>query len=139
MPELAEVEHARRRWDVALGERVREVVVASPHVRVFRGTDTDALARALAGQPFVGSAAKGKQTAFRFGRGGPLWLGLHLGMSGRLGVEAVGHGPAKHEHFLLHTSKHVLVYRDPRHFGRVLFYEGEGEPDWWSKIAPSVL
>jgi formamidopyrimidine-DNA glycosylase len=139
MPELAEVEHARRFWHAAaLGQRVREVVITAPRARVFRGTDVDALG-ALAGKALVGSAAKGKQMAFRFGRGGSLWLGLHLGMSGRLGVEVANHEPAKHEHLLLRLASQTLVYSDPRHFGRVLFYEGEGEPPWWSKIAPSVL
>lgn len=139
MPELAEVEHARRLWDAALGERVREVVVASPGSRVFRGTDVRALCAALAGRALVGSAAKGKQMAFRFGQHGTRWLGLHLGMSGRLAVGPAGHAPAKHEHLLLRLSGQTLIYRDPRHFGRVLYHQGAGEPAWWEKIAPSVL
>ena len=139
MPELAEVEHSRRLWDVALGDRVREVVIASPKARVFRGTDVDALEAALPGKALAGSEAKGKQMAFRFGRGGSLWLGLHLGMSGRLLVGAPDHEPAKHEHLVLRQTKRSLVFFDPRHFGRVLFHAGAGEPAWWSAIAPSVL
>jgi formamidopyrimidine-DNA glycosylase len=139
MPELAEVEHARRVWDAGAGARVREVVVATPRSRVFRGTDVGALRAALAGRALVGSEARGKQLAFRFGPRGALWLGVHLGMSGRLRAEPPGHAPAKHEHLVLRQAARALVFADPRHFGRVLFHPGPGEPAWWSALAPSVL
>lgn len=135
MPELAEVEHARRVWDPALGERIEEVSIASPTPRVFRGTDRDALREALVGETFDGSEARGKQLAFRFG---PTWLGLHLGMSGGLVLEDAAYAPRRHDHLVLRTATHALVFHDPRHFGRVLFDAGDEEPAWWSKMAPSV-
>ncbi|HEU4406832.1 MAG TPA: DNA-formamidopyrimidine glycosylase family protein [Polyangiaceae bacterium] len=138
MPELAEVEHARRLWDVGLGRRVHEVTIRSPGSRVFRGADVDELSAALGGRALHSSAAKGKQMAFRFGPGGAAWLGLHLGMSGRLLVEAADYEPAKHDHLVLRQAGRSLVFSDPRHFGRVRFHQG-GEPSWWASIAPSVL
>ncbi|HEU4538452.1 MAG TPA: DNA-formamidopyrimidine glycosylase family protein, partial [Polyangiaceae bacterium] len=141
MPELAEVEHARRLWNVALGDRVREVLVRSPAARVLRGVDPEALGAALTGQPLVASEAKGKQLAFRFGRGGGAWLGLHLGMSGRLLVEPPDYDPTRHDHLVLRQAGRALVFRDPRHFGRVRFDQPPpgAEPAWWAAIAPSVL
>jgi formamidopyrimidine-DNA glycosylase len=138
MPELAEVDHARRLWDVGIGRRVHEVVVRSPGSRVFRGADVDALCASLTGRALVASEAKGKQMVFRFGAAGDAWLGLHLGMSGSLLVEAADHEPAKHEHLVLRQAGRSLVFRDPRHFGRVRFHRG-GEPSWWADLAPSLL
>jgi hypothetical protein len=39
VPELAEVEHSRRLWDVGVGLEVEEVLVRRPEIRIFRGTD----------------------------------------------------------------------------------------------------
>ena len=139
MPELAEVEHARRLWDAAVGATVTAVRSASPRARPLRDVDLDALAAALVGEKLTGSEARGKQMAFRFGAKGDRWLGLHLGMSGRLRVEPAGHEPARHEHLVIDTDAGALVFHDPRGFGRVRFARGEDEPAWWSSIAPSVL
>ncbi len=139
MPELAEVEHARRLWDAAVGATVTAVRSASPRARPLRDVDLDALTAALVGQKLAGSEARGKQMAFRFGAEGDRWLGLHLGMSGRLRVEPAGHEPARHEHVVIDTDAKALVFHDPRGFGRVRFARGEDEPAWWSSIAPSVL
>ena len=136
MPELAEVEHARRRWNPALNERVDDVLIASPTPRVFRGTDRHALRDALVGATFAGSEARGKQLALRFG---DAWLGLHLGMSGALVLEDAAYVPRKHDHLVVRTARHSMVFNDPRHFGRVLFHAGPDEPAWWSTLAPSVL
>ena len=139
MPELAEVEHARRLWDVALGEPVTAVHTASPHTRALREIDPDALRAALTGTTLVSSEARGKQMAFRFGPGGARWLGLHLGMSGRLRVEPAGYEPARHDRLVVDTAARALVFHDPRGFGRVRFHRGDDEPGWWSSLAPSVL
>lgn len=139
MPELAEVEHARRLWDAARGAAVTAVRSASPRVRALRDVDLDAVAAALVGAALTDSEARGKQMAFRFGPEGDAWLGVHLGMSGRLRVEPAGHEPARHEHLVLDTAAGALVFHDPRGFGRVRFARGEAEPAWWSSIAPSVL
>ena len=95
MPELAEVEYFRRQWDSGFGRRVIRVATHSGK-RVFRGTDVAALETALTGTRLLGSEGHGKQMLFRFSRGAS--LGIHLGMSGQLGVEAAGISPGKHDH-----------------------------------------
>lgn len=139
MPELAEVEHARQLWDAGLGDPVTEVAVARPAVRVFRQLDVPALRERLLGQPLAASESRGKQMVFRFGAERRIWLGLHLGMEGDLRVEAAGFPAGKHDHLLLRQERRTLVFYDGRHFGRVMFYEGDGVPEWWSKLAPSIL
>ena len=147
MPELAEVEHARRQWNVGLGAAVREVLIARPEIRVFRGTDVAALRRRLPGRVLSRSEANGKQMLFHFeplpGKGEKtrLWLGVHLGMRGDLRVETTADfQPGKHDHLVLRQEGgRALVFEDQRHFGRILFHEGAEPPAWWTRLAPSVL
>jgi len=79
MPELAEVEFYRRKWEAGVDEIVLRVHLNGTR-RLFRGTDTHAAARALTSAKLCSSAAHGKQMLFRFSRDG--WLGIHLGMTG---------------------------------------------------------
>src|SRR2546428_14105476 len=105
MPELAEVEFYRRRWDAGVGRRIRRVSLHAS-CRVFRGTDASALVRSLEGARLVASTIHGKQMLFRFSRQG--WLGLHLGMTGELRVEGAGlrAGP-QDQHGLPHIGQGV--------------------------------
>jgi formamidopyrimidine-DNA glycosylase len=135
MPELAEVDYYRRQWDPGLGEKVVRVQV-HPAKRVFRGTNARALSRKLAGARLENSQASGKQMVFRFS--GRLWVGLHLGMTGKLSVGAPNHSPGKHDHFVLFQKDRALVFTDMRQFGQVLFHEGQQPPEWWRAIAPAV-
>jgi len=137
MPELAEVEFFRKRWDrAARGATIRRVHL-HPTARVFRGIDLRALRGSLAGARLLESEARAKQILFRFSRGG--WLGIHLGMSGELRVEPRAYAPARHDHFALETARHMLVFSDPRMFGRVQSHRGTNPPGWWTAIAPAVL
>jgi len=52
MPELAEVEYARKRWDPGLNHEVLAVELHAKK-RIFRGTDTRALRRHLVRQKFL--------------------------------------------------------------------------------------
>jgi formamidopyrimidine-DNA glycosylase len=135
MPELAEVEYFRRRWDAGLRQRVFE---ARPHAvkRVFRGTDARLLERTLRGATLCSSETRGKQILFRFSKNG--WLGVHLGMSGKLRVEPPDFAPGKHDHLVLLQKRHSLVFSDPRMFGRVRFHHGKVAPSWWSTLPPPV-
>lgn len=137
MPELAEVELSRRRWDVARNVPVRAVRCAREAARVLRDVQVDAVREALAGSALAHSEARGKQLAFRFGA--DRWLGLHLGMTGELLVEAPDHAPARYDHLVIEAGEVALVFRDPRGFGRVRFDVADGEPAWWSSLAPSVV
>ncbi len=135
MPELAEVEYYRQQWASGLGSKVLAVELHSGK-RIFRGTDTQALAEGLRGATLIASEARGKQMAFRFSR--DLWMAIHLGMTGTLRIEPPGYTSAKHDHLLLRQRGRALVFRDPRQFGRVLHFHGAGEPPWWSSIAPAL-
>lgn len=136
MPELAEVEFFRKRWSVAHGERII-AVLTHPRAKIFRGTDPAALARELTGARLLDSSAAAKQMLFRFS--GDRWLGVHLGMSGELRVESAHDTPGKHDHLVLRTAKHALVFEDPRMFGRVDLHVGAEPPAWWTRIAPPLL
>ncbi len=136
MPELAEVEFFRKRWDSAAHGRKIAAVRLHAKAKVFRGTDPSAVERALAGATLLSSATAAKQMVFRFS--GDAWLGLHLGMSGELHVESAGYVAGKHDHLILDTAAQALVFTDPRMFGRVQFYQGAEAPRWWADIAPAI-
>jgi formamidopyrimidine-DNA glycosylase len=137
MPELAEVEFYRKRWALAATGAKINAVSLHEKARIFRGTDTKRLREAIAGAKFISSETAAKQMLFRFS--GAAWLGIHLGMSGELIVEPPIHPPRKHDHLVLTTAKHALVFADPRMFGRVQFHLGKNPPTWWTSIAPAIL
>lgn len=137
MPELAEVEFFRKRWaQAALGQRIVQVQVHD-RSRILRGVDLTALRRALPGATLQSSQAAAKQMLFRFS--GDAWLGLHLGMSGELRVAPPHVEAGRHDHLVLRTDRHALVFTDPRMFGRVTFHVGAEPPGWWTGIAPALL
>lgn len=137
MPELAEVEFYRKRWALAATGQHVDAVLLHPGARPLRHVDAVTLCRALTGARLESSSAAAKQMCFRFSGG--TWLGLHLGMSGELFTAPPEYPPGKHDHLVLRSPTHALVYRDPRMFGRVEFHRGTGEPRWWSRIAPPIL
>jgi len=136
MPELAEVEYIRKQWDAGIGQPIRTVEVRAGK-RIFRGTDVEALVETLTGAKLLGSETRGKQMLFRFSRGG--WLGIHLGMSGHLRVEAADFAAGKHDHLVLRQKQQALVFEDPRMFGRVRFHAGKDAPEWWTSLPPALI
>lgn len=137
MPELAEVEFFRKRWHLAAkGQRV-DTVQLHPTAKVFRGADPAEIVRVLTGARFVDSSTAAKQMLFRFS--GDAWLGVHLGMTGDLYAKDRDYVPQKHDHLVLVTKRHALVFTDPRMFGRVQFHQGPKPPEWWTTIAPPIL
>ena len=135
MPELAEVEFFRRRWDVGVGQKIAAVTLHAEK-RIFRGNDLTTLTRVLPGARLLASEARGKQMLFRFSH--DAWLGVHLGMTGELRHEPPEFSVGKHDHLVLAQSRQSLVFSDPRLFGRVLFHHGASVPEWWSRL-PSAL
>lgn len=135
MPELAEVEYFRKRWDPGLGRAIKNVQLHGEK-RIFRGTDVRALERRLVRQELLRSRARGKQMLFEFSGGN--WLGIHLGMSGKLRVEATPFKAGKHDHLVLQQKERALVFSDARLFGRVRFDHGAGAPAWWETGAPEI-
>jgi len=135
MPELAEVEYFRRQWDPGLGHKIVRVQLHAGK-RVFRGSDTRELVRQLTGSRFLRSESWGKQILFEFSGGS--WIGIHLGMTGKLRIELPGFHPEKHDHLVLYQAQRALVFRDARLFGRVRFDHGKSPPDWWRAGGPDI-
>jgi len=138
MPELAEVEFYRRKWEPAVGQTVCRVEL-NRGKRIFRDIDLDAMIKALQGTTLEGSTTHGKQMCFFFGGG--IHLGIHLGMTGKLRAEPADRfSKFKHDHLVLHMSGDtVLVFSDPRMFGRVLFSAEKEPPEWWTDLPAEVL
>jgi formamidopyrimidine-DNA glycosylase len=136
MPELAEVEFFRKQWRRGLRQKVLSVQLHDEK-KIFRGTDVAALRQTLRGATLLGSEAHGKQLLFRFSKGG--WLGIHLGMTGKLRIETAAAVALKHDHLVLRQSRHSLVLSDPRQFGRVLFHRGKTQPPWWLDRPAQIL
>src|SRR4051812_33628037 len=106
MPEFAEVEFFRKRWQqAAAGQRITRAEL-HPAAKIFRGAKSNVIRRALTGARFLSSAAQAKQMLFRFSGGS--WLGIHLGMSGELTVGPADYAPGKHDHFVLKTAERSL-------------------------------
>lgn len=135
MPELAEVEFYRKQWSGGLNQKILSVHLHEQK-RIFRGTNTKLLARTVTGATFVDSRAHGKQMLFRFTKNA--WIGLHLGMTGKLRVEKNPFQPLKHDHLVMRQKNQSLVFSDPRLFGRILFHRDASEPDWWRKLPASL-
>lgn len=136
MPELAEVDFFRRQWDGGLGQKII-LVQLHPRKRIFRGTDPGRIVAQLTGRRFLRSSAYGKQMLFEFSAGH--WIGIHLGMSGKLRTEPAGFRAEKHDHFVLQQRRQALVLGDARLFGRVRFHHGKSEPDWWRAGGPDIV
>ncbi len=145
MPELAEVELARRIWEPGKGQKVL-AVDSHPRTRVYRDTPAFDIESTLTHTFITSSRPHGKRLLFNFRKRSPsrspvtqtvIHLELHLGMSGRLFLAEPGHDPGKHDHFILRTKRLDLVYSDYRQFGRVFLHPPCQDP--WEKLPVEVL
>ena len=136
MPELAEVEFFRKQWNPGLHKKINQIHI-HPRKRVFRGVSTHRLIRRIKGKTLVSSHTHGKQMLFRIGQDG--WLGIHLGMTGKLFTRANPFSPGKHDHLVLRSNRCSLVFQDPRLFGRIRFDVSPIAPAWWSRLPPAIL
>ncbi|MFO1448089.1 MAG: DNA-formamidopyrimidine glycosylase family protein [Opitutaceae bacterium] len=135
MPELAEVDYFRKRWDVGLNHDIQSVQIHE-RARVFRDCDTEALKADLIGSRLQSSMSAGKQMVFRTSK--QAWLGVHLGMTGELCVQSSEQAPRKSDHLVLSLGSLRLVFSDPRMFGKIDFHQGPKAPEWWSRIPPAL-
>ena len=129
MPELAEVELARRQWAAFHGQKIL-TAETHPKARIYRDCPAPAL-RILEGKKLLSSKAHGKRMLFTFGP--QLHLEVHLGMSGKLSTSSADHAIEKHDHLILRTSKASLIFNDYRMFGRVMLYD---LADPWAELPP---
>lgn len=133
MPELPEVEFARGCLERWLGGQ--KVTCTAPASRIFRGSSPEAFA-ALSGRRLVSVQRRGKWI-FAELDGGRGFL-MHLGMTGKL-VRATGeisHARAT----LTGADGTVVVYRDPRMFGRIVPGQIERitEEQAWREMGPDA-
>lgn len=136
MPELAEVELARRIWAAGLGKTVHKVET-HPKTRVFRDTPAPAIASALSGATLRETRSHGKRLLFTFLKEKEILpLEIHLGMSGRLSVAPESHEGHKHDHLILRCGDLSLILNDYRQFGRAHLHE---DPDPWAALPPEIL
>lgn len=132
MPELAEVELARRQWQIALGQSITRIET-HPKTGIFRKFPAAAL-QILDRAKLSDSRAHGKRLFFTFQKNNALLnLELHLGMSGRLSAAGPDYQAEKHDHLVFFTSQNSLIFNDYRTFGRVLLSEN---PEPWSHLPP---
>ena len=128
MPELPEVEAARRRVERAVrGRRIRDAEAVDDPV-VFRGAPGRRIAAALVGRTVRRVRRRGKHLWFELDR--RPWPSFHFGMTGAF---AVYDDPARRPRFwrieLLFAGGTRLAFSDPRRFGRVrLLDDPEHEP-----------
>jgi formamidopyrimidine-DNA glycosylase len=134
MPELAEVEWYRKQWNSGIGQPLIDVRL---HARKYVLRDLDQRAvRQLIGKTFLGSARHGKQMLFRFS--GNRWLGVHLGMTGKIRTDAGNLRPGKYDHLVLYQKDRALVFADTRQLGRVRIHSGSDQPGWWKGDPPQI-
>ena len=136
MPELAEVDYYRKRWNPGLGQRIVRVVT-HPWTRLYRDSSVVDIVSGLVGANLASSETHGKQMLFRSDSEG--WLGIHLGMTGELRYTNDPDFDDRYAHLSLHLEEGILVFNDPRQFGRVRFSPGPAAPDWWSDLPIQVL
>lgn len=119
MPELPEVERARRFLEFHLVRKKIIHVYAAEDTMVYRNTAPIDFKRYLEGATVLGVGRKGKY----------LWLKLdktfcpvfHLGMTGNITLAETDQSAAKYEKVKMTTEDNVAVaMRDPRRFSRIL-------------------
>ena len=85
------------------------------------------------------SRAHGKWMLFHFAKQNRhAWVGVHLGMTGKLRCESAEYRPGRHDQFVLRQESRTLIFTDPRQFGRVTFHQGAAPPDWWTQFPPGI-
>jgi formamidopyrimidine-DNA glycosylase len=129
MPELAEVELARRQWATFHGNSIIDVDV-HPKSRIYRDCPSPALS-ILKGKTLLSSRAHGKRMLFTFAP--QLHLEVHLGMSGKLSTAPTKYEEQKHDHLILRTPKAALIFNDYRMFGRIMLHDCA---DPWAGFSP---
>ena len=139
MPELPEVEIARRNLDKWLrrGRIVR--VELSPRLFVARrgAGNARAFAAAMRGRTVRAVERRGKW--LRLVLDGDLALFSHLGMTGKWVLRAHDAPPERFERGRIDTQKRSVRYVDPRLFGTLHGARGDAAPSAWSTLGPDAL
>jgi formamidopyrimidine-DNA glycosylase len=114
MPELPEVETVARQLAPFLrGRQVRRFRIHDSLLRVGR-------IPAVRGREIVDVTRSGKRVLIEMSKrpgSGPLWLAVHLRMTGRLLYEEEGSGPVDHLRATFVLDRGRLLFADTRRFG----------------------
>ena len=129
MPELPEVETVVR--SVAAHLAGRRIVNASFTSRFVTPGNRAKLIRRLAGRRIESVTRRGKFILIALDQG---TLTVHLGMTGKLLLEGEA---GEHTHGVFHLDDGLLLYHDPRQFGRIEF--SEGPPPRVARLGPEPL
>jgi len=113
VPELPEVETVVR--SLAPYLTGRRIVHAEFHSRFVTPGDRGLLARQLTGRGIQSVERRGKFIVIQLDRG---TLVIHLGMTGKLLIDAPR---GTHAYGIFELDNGVLIYDDPRQFGRIEF------------------
>jgi formamidopyrimidine-DNA glycosylase len=129
VPELPEVETVVRSLAPHLpGRTILSAEFGSPFVTPG---DRSVLSSALAGRTITAVRRHGKFIVMDLDRGTLL---VHLGMTGKLLLDAPR---SKHSYGVFELDRGVLIYDDPRQFGRIEF--SEGLPARAARLGPDPL
>lgn len=125
MPELPEVEIlVRHLRPLVLGKRVQAVTVLRP--KAVRPLSAQRFAELLDGAEIAAVGRRAKYLCFDLagGRGSrPCRLLGHLGMTGRMYLQARGEPRARHVSVVIGLGADDWVFEDPRQFGGLTFDE----------------
>lgn len=133
MPELGEVAFHAKAWRPAVGQRVESVAVHE-QARCARGISQAGLEGALRGCRLASWRSHGKRILMEFAP--RQWLGIHLGMTGSLAARDLSAEPDRHDHLVIRCERVMLVFRDPRQFGRLAWQESDQLPRAWRALPP---
>ncbi|MEM9445376.1 MAG: DNA-formamidopyrimidine glycosylase family protein [Verrucomicrobiota bacterium] len=139
MPELAEVEYYRKKWDPGIGETIQHILV-NHNSAVFKKFKALPSLNSLVGKKLISSQCHGKQMLFILSKG--TWLSIHLGMTGNLRAANLEEPREKHDHLVLLLEKRSLIFSDPRTFGQIKWgsqSNSNGIPTWWQDLPPTIL
>jgi formamidopyrimidine-DNA glycosylase len=134
MPELPEVEVARRNLEKWLKRQKLVQVELSPRIFVGRAA---AFAQKLCGRTLKAVERRGKQLRLRFD--GELALFSHLGMTGKWVLRDRADPPQRFERARLDSARRSVRYLDPRLLGRMRPAQGDEAPPSWRALGPDPL
>lgn len=136
MPELAEVYFYAQEWRGLVGKRITEVLLHSSK-RCFRTMENPSDLEGLVGATLKEIQTHGKQMIFHFS--GARYLGVHLGMTGKLFTKSNRYPPDKHDHLAIKTKAKTFVFKDSRMFGAIRYHQGKELPSWLSHLPTEIL
>jgi formamidopyrimidine-DNA glycosylase len=134
LPELPEVEVARRNLERWLGRDKLVRVELSPRIFIGRAR---AFAATLRGRTLRAVERRGKW--LRLVLDGDVALFSHLGMTGKWVLRDHDAPPERFERARLDTKKRSVRYIDPRLFGTLQGARGALLPSAWRELGPDAL